>query len=49
MSVRPLLLADVAALAPALARLPLMGRYERGAERIAADLEAALALSLIHI
>jgi ribosomal protein S18 acetylase RimI-like enzyme len=43
MSVRALAAADVPVLAPALARLPLMARYGRSAERIAKDLEAALA------
>jgi len=43
MSVRPLAADDVPALAPALARLPLMARYGRSAERIAKDLEVALA------
>jgi GNAT superfamily N-acetyltransferase len=41
-SVRTLTRDDVAPLAAALARLPLMQRYGRSAERIAADLEAAL-------
>ncbi len=43
MSVRPLCPADLSALAPALAALPLMTRYRRGADAIAADLAAALA------
>ncbi|GEJ55863.1 GNAT family N-acetyltransferase [Anaeromyxobacter diazotrophicus] len=43
MSVRPLRPADVPALAPALAALPLMARYRRSADAIAADLAAALA------
>ncbi len=43
MTVRPLRASDIPALAPALAALPLMTRYRRGADRVAADLEAALA------
>jgi len=43
MSVRPLLQADVPALAEGLSRLPLMVRYGRGASQIAADLSQGLA------
>jgi ribosomal protein S18 acetylase RimI-like enzyme len=42
MRVRPLDAADVAALAPELARLPLMRRYGRSAAEVANDLAAAL-------
>ncbi len=42
MSVRPLVEGDVAALAADLARLPLLRRYGRSEERIAADLTQAL-------
>jgi ribosomal protein S18 acetylase RimI-like enzyme len=41
-SVRPLVPADVPALAEGLSRLPLMVRYGRDAGRIAADLSRAL-------
>jgi GNAT superfamily N-acetyltransferase len=41
-SVRPLAAADVPALAAALAPLPLLERYGRAAEALAADLRAAL-------
>lgn len=43
MSVRPLLAADVTPLAAALAPLPLLVRYRRGAEALAGDLRAGLA------
>jgi len=42
-SIRPLVPADVAALAEGLSGLPLMVRYGRDAGRIAADLSQALA------
>lgn len=42
MTIRALRLDDVPALAPALAALPLMQRYGRGPEQLAADLTAAL-------
>ena len=43
MSVRPFAPGDVDLLAPELARLPLLARYGRDAERIGDDLKAALA------
>ena len=43
MSVRPLAAADVPHLAEALAPLPLLARYGRRADRLAADLLAGLA------
>ena len=43
MEIRPLAAPDVAALAPGLAALDLMGRYGRTAARIETDLRAALA------
>jgi ribosomal protein S18 acetylase RimI-like enzyme len=42
MTVRPLVAADVAPLAGALAALPLMRRYRRDAEALARDLASAL-------
>ena len=42
MSIRRLRREDIPALGAALARLPLMRRYRRGARRIEADLAAAL-------
>jgi len=43
MDFRPATAADLPALAEGLARLPLLARYGRTVERLAADLEAALA------
>jgi ribosomal protein S18 acetylase RimI-like enzyme len=43
MSVRPLVPADIAGLAAELAELPLLQRYGRGADQLAADLRAATA------
>lgn len=43
MTIRALAPGDLPALSGALARLPLMERYGRGADRIQADLTAALA------
>jgi GNAT superfamily N-acetyltransferase len=45
MTLRPLTVADATVLAPALAHLPLMRRYGRGATEIERDLGAAVARS----
>jgi GNAT superfamily N-acetyltransferase len=43
MEIRPATAADLPALAEGLARLPLLARYGRAADRLEVDLEAALA------